>query len=103
MLITIPKMTVDNKFKMTTVINPATTFTGFEPTTIRMNGQTFEGTKVYTVDKGSFKMFCSPEAFGQAMQHVLTAQTPATVEALALPSASSKLSPVKAKAKLLTA
>lgn len=103
MLITIPKMTVDGKFKMTTVINPATTFTGFEPTTIRMNGKTFEGTKVYTVDKGYFKMFCAPENFAGAMQHILTAGTPATVAPLALPAASGKLPTVKAKAKLLNA
>ncbi len=100
MLITLPKLNKLGQVVKTTIINPASTFTGFEATTIRLpNGKKFPGTKVYTVDKGYFKIFCSPLAFGQGMQHVLSTGTPAEVPALNAPA--QKI--ISAKATVVTA
>jgi hypothetical protein len=60
MLITLPKLTIQNKYKETAIFVEA--IKGFEPTEILYKGVKSEGVKVYTTE-GFFKVFASPVEF----------------------------------------
>jgi hypothetical protein len=101
MLITLPKLTIQNKYKETCIF--VDKVMGFEPTSLSYKGKTYDGVKVYTTE-GAFKVFSSPVEF--ATKLAFCKKSGESVNVLPIHSNGSKMldvATVNKNVKLLTA